>query len=278
MRKSIYIAALFVYFCNLSSCTLFPTKKNKGNVDGPPLIDRDVSKIPDAKPKVEPFSKYGNPTSYEVFGQKYKVMPHNKDYTATGTASWYGRKFHGKRTSSGEPYDMFSMTAAHKTLPLPTYAKVKNLTNGKEIIVKINDRGPFVNDRLIDLSYAAAKKLGVYDTGTARVQITAIDPHKFYKNNAPVQVSKPTPSSQTPPVYIQLGVFEDRENADKLAHQARPITSKWEKLVVSILEPVTHPKLYKVRIGPILDTQMVDSIKKQLTELSILDLAVISDE
>lgn len=177
--------------------------------DGPPDDDIDVTHIPNATPKLEPLSRYGNMPVYEVWGSRYKVMPHSKGYKAQGTASWYGKKFHGQRTSSGEKYDMYGMTAAHRSLPLPTYAKVKNLKNGKEVIVKINDRGPFVHDRLIDLSYAAAKKLGIHSTGTGKVQITAIDPSQWHKQNKARDVklakaadtkkgkSKSTPKEQT---------------------------------------------------------------------------------
>lgn len=258
----------------LTSCTLFPHKTKPVNVDGPPLVYKDISKVQNAKPKVEPPSKYGNPKSYVVFGQKYHVMDSSKNYHATGVASWYGRKFHGKRTSSGEPYDMFEMTAAHKTLPLPTYAKVKNLQNGKEVIVKINDRGPFVGDRLIDLSYAAAKKLGIYDTGTGKVQISAIDPRTFYKNNAPVAQSEPTPVK---PVYIQLGAFKNKDNAEKLANQVAGITRKWSDAAVSVLSPLTDSELYKVRIGPIVDLNIVDTLKSDLAHLNIADLTHVLD-
>lgn len=264
-------------FCavSLTSCTLFPRKTKQANVDGPPLVHKDVSKIPNAKPKVEPPSRYGNPKSYTVFGKKYRVLNSSQNYKATGTASWYGRKFHGRRTSSGEPYDMFAMTAAHKTLPLPTYAKVKNLKNGKEIIVKINDRGPFVDDRLIDLSYTAAKKLGIYDTGTGKVQITAIDPRKHYKPSAPVLASKPAKLSK--PVYIQLGAFKNKDNADKLASQAQEVANKWEKVIVSVLKPIRHSELYKVRVGPLLDESIVDNLKSDLAHLSLSDFSVVFD-
>lgn len=296
MAKGKWIGALLFCSAFLSGCTLFPKKHDPYQVDGPPLVEKDVSKIPDARPKVEPFSKYGNPRSYEVFGQKYHVMTSNKDYQAKGIASWYGRKFHGKRTSSGEPYDMFAMTAAHKTLPIPTYAKVKNLKNGKEIIVKINDRGPFADDRILDLSYAAAKKLGVYDSGTAMVQVTAIDAHSFYKKSSSIasaatnktSVASSKPSSTTTsvaasdpsivsgaqkPVYIQLGAFKSKENADKLAAQATQITNKWEKVMISVLSPITNSPLYKVRVGPIVDLELAENLKNELTQLSLSKLA-----
>ncbi|MCS5707871.1 septal ring lytic transglycosylase RlpA family protein [Candidatus Berkiella cookevillensis] len=302
MAKGKWIGALLFCSAFLSGCTLFPKKHDPYQVDGPPLVERDVSKIPDARPKVEPFSKYGNPRSYEVFGQKYHVMASNKDYQAKGIASWYGRKFHGKRTSSGEPYDMFAMTAAHKTLPIPTYAKVKNLKNGKEIIVKINDRGPFADDRILDLSYAAAKKLGVYDSGTAMVQVTAIDAHSFYKKSSSTVASSATnkasttaistaAASSTPsktttavasasssssgaqkPVYIQLGAFKSKENADKLAAQANQITNKWEQVMISVLSPITNSPLYKVRVGPIVDLELAENVKNELAQLSLSKL------
>jgi len=147
--------------------------------DGPPLHPKPVDHIPDAQPKAEPLSRYGNPAVYEVFGKKYHVLTKDKakhGHSQSGLASWYGAKFHGRRTSSGEPYDLYGMTAAHRHLPIPTYVKVKNLKNDKEIVVKINDRGPFVDNRIIDLSYAAAKKLGIFEFGTAPVKITIIDP------------------------------------------------------------------------------------------------------
>ena len=131
---------------------------------------------PDAVPKVEPKARYGNMKSYVVYGKTYYPKQSSRGYVERGVASWYGTKFHGRKTSSGERYDMHQMTAAHKTLPLPTYALVKNLDNGRSAIVKVNDRGPFVGDRIIDLSYAAAKKLGVDKKGLAQVEVVSIDP------------------------------------------------------------------------------------------------------
>ena len=144
--------------------------------DGPPDFYVDETKIPNAKPKVEPRAKLGNMNCYRVKGRTYHVMKSSKNYDEIGTASWYGTLFHGQRASDGERYNMLAMTAAHKTLPLPTYVEVTNLHNHKKIIVKVNDRGPFRNDRLIDLSYVAAKKLGMIGHGTATVEVKAIDP------------------------------------------------------------------------------------------------------
>lgn len=144
--------------------------------DSRPSEPFDASIVPDAVVKPEPYSKYGNPPSYEVNGKRYYTSKTSAGYIERGLASWYGTKFHGKRTSSGEAYDMYAMTAAHKTLPLPTYAEVTNLSNNKKVIVRINDRGPFHGDRIIDLSYTAALKLGIVGTGTGRVEVRALDP------------------------------------------------------------------------------------------------------
>lgn len=172
IQKLLPFVLLGVLF-TLTSCSTVSQK------DGPPPFDVDVSKIPDAVPKSERVSKYGNKPVYNVFGKNYHVMSSSKNYEEQGIASWYGTKFHARHTSNGERYDMLGMTAAHKTLPLPTYVQVTNLSNGKKVIVKVNDRGPFEGNRIIDLSYVAAKKLGMLGHGTARVDIKAIDPVRF---------------------------------------------------------------------------------------------------
>jgi len=147
--------------------------------DGPPNYNVDVSKIPNAVPKSEPLAKYGNYKSYIVRGKRYYTLKNSHHYNEVGTASWYGTKFHTRKTSSGERYNMLSMTAAHKTLPLPTYVEVTNLKNKRKVIVKINDRGPFASNRIIDLSYVAAKKLGMLGHGTTKVRVKAISPNTF---------------------------------------------------------------------------------------------------
>jgi len=153
---------------------------------GEPLIDgipAHIARIPDAVPKVEPLAKSGNAPSYMVRGRQYHVKSNCYGYVERGLASWYGKPFHGRKTSSGEIYDMNGMSAAHKTLPLPTYARVTNLANKRSIVIRINDRGPFHQSRLIDLSYTAAVKLGVDKTGTALVEVRAIDPRPIEAPN-----------------------------------------------------------------------------------------------
>lgn len=178
--KNISIVLLILL---LSNCARIRHK------DGPPNFYVDESRIPNAVPRIEPLSKCGNMRSYCVFGRRYYVMRSSRHYVAVGIASWYGTSFHSRRTSSGERYNMLSMTAAHKTLPLPTYVEVTNLQNHRKIIVKVNDRGPFTANRhrLIDLSYVAAKKLRIIGHGTAWVRIKAIDlyqPHHRYHAHA----------------------------------------------------------------------------------------------
>ena len=144
-----------------------------------PKQHKDMSNAPDAVPKVEPHSRGGNKSRYEVWGKSYSVMASSLGFKQRGLASWYGQKFHGHLTSNGETYDMFAMTAAHKSLPLPTYARITNLANNKTVIVRVNDRGPFHGDRVIDLSYAAASKLDYRKTGVAEVLVEAIDARQW---------------------------------------------------------------------------------------------------
>ena len=132
--------------------------------------------MPDAIPRAEPRAIYGNPPSYEVFGKRYYVMASSVGYVERGVASWYGPGFHKELTSVREPYDMYGMTAAHKTLPLPAYVRVTNLQNGRSCVVRVNDRGPFVGNRIIDLSYTAAAKLDMLRDGTAMVEVRALQP------------------------------------------------------------------------------------------------------
>ena len=166
--------------------------------DGPGRA-REAAQAKPVVPKKERLSKYGNPESYVVFGKRYYTLKTAAGFKETGVASWYGKKFHGRKTSSGEIYDMYKMTAAHKHLPLPTYVLVRNIETGKEITVRVNDRGPFHGNRVIDLSYAAASKLGILKQGTGRVEITAIDEKgPTYAAQAPVPTSDVTPRHGAP--------------------------------------------------------------------------------
>lgn len=173
--------------------------------DGPPARDISPSQVKDAVPRYEPRSPYGNGPVYEVWGKSYRVMDSAVGYRERGNASWYGAKFHGRKTSSGEPYDLYKATAAHRTLPLPTYAEVTNLDNGQKVVVKINDRGPFHSERIIDLSYGAALRLGMVEQGTGRVEVRAIT---FDGQDANAKLAKDT--------YLQVGAFSQKSSAQRL--------------------------------------------------------------
>lgn len=240
--------------------------------DSAPRHHVDISKVSDAVPKpVEP-SPYGNPDSYEVYGKRYHILESSEGYVERGTASWYGTKFHGRRTSSGEAYNMYAMTAAHKTLPIPSYARITHLRNGKSVIVKINDRGPFVNNRLIDLSYVAARKLGITANGTGPVEvkvITAAESTSTVATAAPPvnavadanKLASLDPVTETASkLYLQVGLFKDRSNAEQLRQNLTqlPIPGIHVATDRSQAEP-----LYRVRIGPL----SADTEAEQLIEM-----------
>lgn len=180
--------------------------------DGPPAGPLDVSRIIPPDPRPEPLSPYGNHSPYTVLGQTYRVLPSAEGYREEGIASWYGTKFHGRLTSSGEPYDLYQLTAAHKTLPLPTWAEVTHLENGRSIIVRINDRGPFHPDRIIDLSWAAAVKLGIEEAGTGPVEVRAITFDG--EGQRPVRPARV-------PVFLQVGAFSERLRAEAVVEELR---------------------------------------------------------
>ncbi|MGV3739709.1 MAG: septal ring lytic transglycosylase RlpA family protein [Gammaproteobacteria bacterium] len=202
-------------------------------------------------PKSEPLSRYGNPATYKVGGHRYAVMNSSKGFKQRGLASWYGTKFHSRRTSSGEHYDMYALTAAHKTLPLPTYVRVKNLDNGRTAIVKVNDRGPFHPGRIIDLSYGAASKLGVFPKGTARVEIEAITVNDRQKRSIA--------ASQ---YYIQAGAFKTKQSAEQLRRQIRRSFS------AHVFVAYENHR-YLVRIGPFADRKRMEAMQAQLPKKGI---------
>jgi len=218
--------------------------------DGPgDTIPPNLAEVPDAVPTREPISRSAN-RPYEVFGTRYVPLTRVQPFREQGMASWYGRRYHGKRTSSGEPYDMYAMTAAHPTLPIPSYARVTHLASGRSVVVRINDRGPFLGGRVIDLSYVAAYKLGYIGAGSARVEVDAIVP------GAPVAAAQPPPPSVTAPTvraaedpggtYLQLGAFSEQASADRMREQlARDFD--W---VAARVHVVASGHLYKVQLGP----------------------------
>lgn len=259
LRRFILVSAL----ATLSACASI-------NQDGPPLHPIDVHDIADAVPKHEPITHIGNPDSYEIAGKTYWVKKSNQGYLEQGIASWYGTKFHGRKTSNGETYDMYAMTAAHTTLRIPSYARVTNLENDKSVIVRINDRGPFHDDRIIDLSYAAATKLDITQNGTGRVEVEAINMNANLANPGTPKgkmlskTSLENAGTDSPNLFLQLGAFRQRQNAEQLLFKLKPNS----EIPVQISEfNSEHGLIFRVRIGPIRDSEQMQIIRSQLGKM-----------
>jgi rare lipoprotein A len=216
--------------------------------DRPPpahTIPTDVMLTPDAVPRVEPRSRYGNPASYQVFGRTYYTLDSAHGYRERGNASWYGEKFQGRRTSSGEPYDMFEMTAAHKTLPLPSYVRVTHLGNGNSVVVRVNDRGPFHDNRIIDLSYAAAARLGMIEQGQAPVEVVAL--------TSPGEPGQAIQSVSTPVMhYLEAGSFQDPVSAVSMRESV--VALGVQTVEIRVLDLGGGPQ-HQVLVGPFEDTE-----------------------
>ncbi len=222
----------------------------------------DVSKVPDAVPRNEPYNERNN-RPYSVFGVNYRPLKTARGYRERGVASWYGKKFHGQRTANGETYDMYAMSAAHKTLPLPSYLRVRNLNNGKSVIVRVNDRGPFLENRIVDLSYAAAARLGIIATGTGIVEIEALSGDEPVTQSAK-RAKEPDPLSRaaTPRLYLQVGAFTSRDNAENLKLRLADADLKSVHIQNSGLDATP---LYRVRIGPLDSVDESDRLAARLT-------------
>ncbi len=227
-------------------------------ISSPPATPPAAS-IPDAIPRWEAHSHDGNPPFYEVYGKRYYVLSTSNGYIEQGIASWYGPGFHAERTSSGERYDMYGMTAAHKTLPLPAYVRVTNLENNRSIIVRVNDRGPFVGNRLIDLSYTAAAKLDMLQAGTAIVEVRVIDSAQ--------RTVTPVPMVNHPSFFVQAGAFSEPANAEKLAQKLR--ADGYGQVLVRA--PENGRRVYRVQIGPVSGVNEFDRIVAALEHAGITD-------
>jgi rare lipoprotein A len=231
--------------------------------DGPAAPAVDVSKLVEPVPKVEPLARYGNKANYSVLGRDYQLLSNSHGYVERGIASWYGNKFHGYMTSSLEPYDMYAFSAAHKTLPLPTYARVTNLDNGKSVVVRINDRGPFHENRIIDLSYAAAVRIGVWPKGTGLVEVRAIDP--AHPDAAPPPSPRViTAEAASARIYLQLGAFGDLANAERVAGAARRDGIDHVDIQSA---GVNGHTVHRVRVGPLVDVAAADALTPRIERL-----------
>jgi rare lipoprotein A len=262
MRPGSIAAALAASAMLISGCSWSPPS------------DFDPSSVPNAVPRPVTRSKRGNPDSYVVLGRRYYVLASSKGYDERGIPSWYGPDFDGKPTSSGETYDMYKMTAAHKTLPLPTYARVTNLANDKSVIVKINDRGPFHENRIIDLSYAAAAKLGMIKKGTALVDVKAISTRAPPSPDA-VAASKTPPAALPahPKLYVQVGAYAKHDNARRI--EARLALNAVGPIAIQQASLADGQRIWRVRIGPLADVDAVDALTRRLGKLGIDQTQVV---
>lgn len=229
-----------------------------------PQAPGNLETIPDAVPKVEPRSPRGNPPFYDVFGKRYYVLPNADGYLERGVASWYGPGFHKGKTAMGESYDMYAMTAAHKTLPLPAYVLVTNLKNGKSVTVRVNDRGPFKEGRIIDLSRTAASKLDMLHDGTTFVEVRALTPGNA-TTPEPLKVQQ---------LFVQAGAFAEPANANALADRLR---AQGHPQTFVRSDVVNGRTLYRVRIGPVRAVDEFDRIVAQLKASGVRDAQLAND-
>ena len=270
----------------LSACSGQPSKPVPQDEvkDSGPAVPVDMLATPEPTPVREPIGTAGNKSPYVVNGVRYQVMGGVKGYQEQGHASWYGTKFHGRRTANGEVYNMYAMSAAHKTLPLPSYAKVTNLENGRSVIVRVNDRGPFVPGRIIDLSYTAAQKLGYIDKGVARVEVTALDPDTLPTAGETLAMEKDVAARESLAVdasfklpentFLQIGAYSSATQANKVRGQVSAVVD----YPVSVSPVVVGgKKLYRVRIGPIGQQQVLVALRESVQENSLGQPQVVYD-
>jgi rare lipoprotein A len=227
-----------------------------------------IAAIPDAVPRIEPRGRNGNPPFYDVLGHHYTLLATPQGYVERGVASWYGPGFHGISTSLGEPYDMYAMTAAHKTLPIPCYARVTNLSNGRSVVIRINDRGPFVANRIIDLSYTAAAKLDMLRQGTAMVEVRVLTP-----GDPQSEALNRTTETPAPTLYVQAGAFAVAANAQGLLQrlQQAGLSNSF------VLPPQPGGHLYRVRVGPVASVAEFDALAARLATLGVPDARLAPD-
>lgn len=238
----------------IAGCVVTPDSTAQQNVAAD-YIPLKIATIADAVPKYEQRTKAGNPKQYEIFGKQYQVLADSNGYQKKGVASWYGKKFHGRKTSNGEIFNMYAMTAAHKTLPIPSYVRVTHVKNKRSVIVRVNDRGPFHGNRVIDLSYAAAVKLGIKKTGTAVVNIVAIDVE------SPNKKQKKYTSNNAVKMYLQVAAFSSSHRAYRL--QDKLIAKKISPLMVKVAKK-SGGSIYRVQAGPFYSYKQMDAENQKL--------------
>ena len=260
--------------CSSAPAPTPPSSSSRYSIeqDRAPSGHLDIASIPEVIP--EPFARTlaGNRSPYTVLGKTYHVMVTEDGYNERGIASWYGEKFHGHKTSNGEVFDMYKVSAAHKSLPIPSFLRVTNLDNNRSLVVRVNDRGPFHGDRIVDLSYAAALKLGYADRGTARVQLEAIIPDGVVVDRAAANNNN-TLSQQTLRVastgdkYIQVGAFADINSAREMSDKLRAMTNR--PVFIRSLDSANSGVLHRVRIGPVNDTSEIRRITQSVVAANL---------
>jgi rare lipoprotein A len=318
LSRALALPLCLTIAAGMTACFSAPPRREIPSTTPPPPPPTErpppADSVPDMVPRNEPRSRNGNPPFYDVMGKRYFVLSSSVGYVERGVASWYGPGFHKVRTSTGEPYDMYAMTAAHKTLPLPAYVRVTNLQNGRSIVVRVNDRGPFVGNRIIDLSYTAASKLDMLRNGTAMVEVRTLEAAAV---GAPLTAALAAPSAAPPaapliatpitaanapppspadaaqspeaasdvsgavstvPVpralFIQAGAFSDPNNAERLMQKLRG--GGYGKVFVRDDE-IAGRRMYRVRIGPVPNVAEFDRIVAALERAGINDAHLALD-
>ncbi len=292
LSRSLALPLCVVIAVGMAACFSAPPRNANPSATPVPPSERPPpsGSVPDMVPRSEPRSRNGNPPFYDVMGKRYFVLSSSVGYVERGVASWYGPGFHKVRTSTGETYDMYAMTAAHKTLPLPAYVRVTNLQNGRSIVVRVNDRGPFVGNRIIDLSYTAASKLDMLRNGTAMVEVRSLEaasgeaplsaPLAAPGDSPPLEVvSDPAAgATSTVPVpralFIQAGAFSDPKNAERLMEKLRG--GGYGKVFVRDNE-IAGRRMYRVRIGPVPSVVEFDRIVAALERVGVNDAHLALD-
>lgn len=264
-------AGMTVVLALLAGCSSAPFEP----ADSAPRKRLNPDRIQDAVPRRDPITRAGNTSPYTVLGKTYRVMTDPSGYRERGVASWYGKKFHGRPTANGEIYSVYAMTAAHRSLPIPCYVEVTNLENGRRTVVRVNDRGPFHAERIIDLSYAAAVKLGFAEKGTALVEISLID-----MDNGPLVTARPSTGQALGPSlaandrhYLQAGAFQSHQLADQLRNRLSGATEH----PVHIETVPGSPPLYRVRIGPLTSRHQAEQLRGRLLAEQVAEAQIISE-
>lgn len=280
VAKALLLPALVMLVGCASSPSATPASPNAGRYqisqDRAPTRVLKASEVRDVVPTAINRTMAGNRSPYEVLGKRYRVMSSEEGYFERGVASWYGEKFHGHKTSNGEIFDMYEVSAAHKSLPIPSFLKVTNLDNNRSIVVRVNDRGPFHGDRIIDLSYAAAVKLGYADRGTARVELEAI----VVKGGAPRErIEQPqlarVGGGKIANQYLQVGAYSMRGSAQEVAKQLQGLTR--QPVRIEEVRSSQGQTLHRVRIGPLSDLTEVDMLKARVASANLGTPYTVSD-